>query len=177
LKSYAALIRGINVGGKNSLPMKELRQIIEGIGCRCVRTYIQSGNVVFQSDSSTAVLAEEIAGEILRLRGFKPHVLVLEKSEFKCVVDNNPFPQDDSDPKALHLGFLDSAPSNPDLQELEGLRAPSERYELVDRVFYLLAPDGVGRSKLAAKSEKVLGVAMTDRNWKTVGKIMSMLEE
>lgn len=177
MKSYVALIRGINVGGKNSLPMKELTQAVEDIGCHNVRTYIQSGNVVFHSAATAARLSEEIADEIVRRRGFKPHVLVLEKSEFKRAVDNNPFPEGGSDSKALHLGFLDSVPSSPDLQALEALRVPSERFELMGRVFYLLAPDGVGRSKLAAKSEKALGVPMTDRNWKTVSKIVSMLDE
>lgn len=175
--SYVALIRGINVGGKNSLPMKELIAALEGIGCSNINTYIQSGNVVFHNTSPAALLTEEIAAEILRRRGFKPHVLVLERSEFERAVDNNPFLESESDPKALHLGFLDSVPLSPDLQSLQAVRAPSEKFELIGRVFYLLAPDGVGRSKLAVKSEKSLGVPMTDRNWKTVSKIMSMLEE
>jgi uncharacterized protein (DUF1697 family) len=174
---YVALIRGINVGGRSSLPMKDLTEVLDGIGCRSVNTYIQSGNAVFQSASTAARLAREIANEVDRRRGFKPHVLVLGKSEFKQAVDDNPFPEGESDPKALHLGFLDSVPSSPDLQNLETLRTSSERFQLIGRVFYLFAPDGVGRSKLAAKSEKLLGVPMTGRNWKTVGRIMSMLEE
>ncbi len=176
MKSYVALIRGINVGGRNSLPMKELVAVLQDIGCSNVETYIQSGNVVFQSNSAAERLTEEIATGIFRHRGFRPHVLVLEQAEFERAIDNNPFPEGESDPKALHLGFLDSVPSNPDLQGLQAVRAPSERFELIGRVFYLFAPDGVGRSKLAAKSEKALGVPMTDRNWKTVGRIMSMLE-
>jgi uncharacterized protein (DUF1697 family) len=92
-------------------------------------------------------------------------------------VDINPFPEGESDPKALHIGFLDSVPSNPNLQVLETLKIPSERFELIDRMFYLFAPEGVGRSKLAARSEKMLGVTMTDRNWNTVCKILSMLDE
>jgi uncharacterized protein (DUF1697 family) len=174
---YVALIRGINVGGKHTLPMKELTQVLTSIGCHNVKTYIQSGNVVFQSGSSAAQLGEAIADEIVRCRSFKPHVLVLQKSEFKRAVENNPFPEGESDPKALHFGFLDSVPSSPDLHTLEALRAPSERIKLIGRVFYLFAPDGVGRSKLAANSEKALGVPMTDRNCRTVGKIMSMLQE
>jgi uncharacterized protein (DUF1697 family) len=176
MNSYVALIRGINVGGRNSLPMKELIAALEDIGCSNVETYIQSGNVVFQSVSAGERLTEEIATEIYRRRDFKPHVLVLEQSEFERAINNNPFPEGESDPKALHLGFLDSVPSNPDLQGLQAVKAPSERFELIGRVFYLFAPDGVGRSKLAAKGEKALGVPMTDRNWKTVGKIMSMFE-
>lgn len=177
MNRYAALIRGINVGGKNLLPMKDLTEILESMGCRRVKTYIQSGNLVFDSPSNVARLTEEITAGIAARRGFKPHVLVLEKSEFEMAVANNPFPEGESEDKALHLGFLESIPPNPDLVRLESLRAPSERFELVDRVFYLLAPDGIGRSKLAASSEKALGVPMTDRNWKTVRKILSMLED
>jgi uncharacterized protein (DUF1697 family) len=118
--------------------------------------------------------ARAVADEIVRRRGFKPHVLVLERSEFERAIDNNPFPEGESN--TLHLGFLDSVPSCPDLHGLEALRAPSERFELIGQVFYLFAPDGVGRSKLAAKSEKALGVPMTDRNWRTVTRIMSLLE-
>lgn len=177
MNSYVALIRAINVGGKNTLPMKELTEVLERIGCGNVKTYIQSGNVVFHSVLSAARLTEEIAAEIFRCRGFNPQVLVLEKSEFERAIDNNPFAEHESDPKSLHLGFLDSVPSSPDLQGLQALRGPNERFELIGRVFYLLAPDGVGRSKLAAKREEALGVPLTDRNWKTVGRIMSMLKE
>lgn len=177
MNSYVALIRGINVGGKNPLPMKELTHALEGIGCHNVETYIQSGNVVFYSACTAARLTEDIADEIVRRQGFKPYVVVLEKSEFKRAVDNNPFPEGVSDPKALHLAFLHAVLSSPALRDLEALRAPSERFELIGQVFYLFAPDGVGRSKLAAKREKVLGVPMTDRNWNTVSKIRSMLEE
>lgn len=176
MNSYAVLIRGINVGGNHSLPMKELTGMLQDIGCGHVKTYIQSGNVVFRSASTAAQLTRTIAAEIDRRRGFRPHVLVLEQAEFRQAIDGNPFPEGEAQPKTLHLGFLDSVPANPDLQGLEILRAPGERFALIGRVFYLLAPNGVGRSKLAAKSEKALGVAMTDRNWRTVGRIMSMLE-
>ncbi len=177
MNRYVALIRGINVGGRNSLPMKDLKQLLERIGCGQVKTHIQSGNVVFRSTSTSARLCQTIADEIEVNRGFKPHVMVLKESEFKRAIARNPFPEGESNPKALHFGFLDSVPSSPELQELEEVKAPSEKFELVGRVFYLLAPDGVGRSKLVAKRERALGVHMTDRNWNTVSAIMSMLKE
>ena len=177
MNGYVALIRGINVGGRNSLPMKELVEVLERLGCSNVKTYIQSGNVVFRATSTATRLGKEISAEIARRRGFKPHVLVLTRADFEQAIENNPFPVDDLNPKALHLGFLDSVPPAPDLRVLEDLRVPSERFELIGRVFYLLAPDGVGRSKLAAKNEKALGVSMTDRNWNTVCTIMSMLRQ
>jgi uncharacterized protein (DUF1697 family) len=89
----------------------------------------------------------------------------------------NPFPEAETDPASLHLGFLASTPKNPDLKKLDSLRKESERFYLIDNVFYLHVPEGVGRSKLAASIEKLLGVPMTDRNWRTVCKIKELAEE
>jgi uncharacterized protein (DUF1697 family) len=102
---------------------------------------------------------------------------LLEKQEFERAIRTNPFPDAESDPKGLHFGFLDSVPSTPDLKKLEALKTKSERFALINKVFYLHAPDGVGRSKLAANSERLLGCSMTDRNWRTVGKLRDMAEE
>ena len=89
----------------------------------------------------------------------------------------NPFPEAETDPASLHLGFLAAKPQNLDLQKLASLKRDSERFHLSDGVFYLHAPEGVGRSKLAAGAEKLLGVPMTDRNWRTVCKVMEMAGE
>lgn len=87
----------------------------------------------------------------------------------------NPFP--DADPAFLHLGFLGAIPAHPDLAKLAGLKTENERFQLVDGVFYLHAPDGVGRSRLAAAAERLLGVPMTDRNWRTVCRLRDMARE
>jgi uncharacterized protein (DUF1697 family) len=176
MKTYVALLRGINVGGRNSLRMSELKEILSNLGCRDVMTYIQSGNVVFRSAEDPKWIAQEAASEVHRRHGFEPRVLLLEKSQFMEAIERNPFTPPPLDSKALHLGFLGSTPSAPNLAELEALKTPTEQFSLVGRVFYLLAPDGIGRSKLAAKSEKLIGCTMTDRNWRTVTKIQSMLE-
>lgn len=177
MNTYILLLSGINVGGRNSLPMRELVVLFEDLECRNVRTYIQSGNVVLQTDKSASSLAKQISSEIKKRRGFEPHALVLQLQEFERAITANPFREAESDPKGLHFGFLDSVPSKPDLRKLETLKAKSERFQLIDKVFYLHAPDGVGRSKLAASSESSLGVVMTDRNWRTVCKIRDMVEE
>jgi uncharacterized protein (DUF1697 family) len=175
---YIALFRGINVGGKNSLPMVELVGILEGLGCQSVKTYIQSGNVVFKSNENNASgLADSISTEIKKRRGFAPFVLLLSLGEFEKILANNPFPEAEDDPKTLHVGFLASVPRQPNLRSLESLRAKSERFRLIGEAFYLHAPDGVGRSKLAANTERMLGVAMTDRNWKTASKILELAQE
>ena len=170
-----ALFRGINVGGKSSLPMKELVGILEELGCQNVKTYIQSGNVVFKVDEENITeLSDRISVEINKDRGFAPSVLLLSITELEKIVANNPFPEAQDAPQTLHVGFLAAVPRKPDLKKIESLKEKNERFQLINRAFYLHAPDGVGRSKLAANTERLLGVSMTDRNWRTVGKILEM---
>lgn len=177
MNTYIALFRGINVGGKSILRMKDLKVLLEDPGLQSVKTYIQSGNVVFRSeDRSATQLAGEIGEAIRRKRGFEPHVLLLEKEEMKSAMAANPFPAAESEPKSLHLYFLAAVPDHPDVKELESFRKESERFVLDGNVFYLHAPDGIGRSKLAARAERLIGVPMTGRNWRTVCKIMTLAE-
>jgi uncharacterized protein (DUF1697 family) len=178
MKTYIALFRGINVGGKNSLPMKELVAILENFGAQKIKTYIQSGNAVFQSDEkSLSQLSKQLTAEIKKRHGFEPHVLILGLDAIERAIEENPFPEAEADPSSLHLGFLASTPKSPDLKKLDSLKKKSERFHLSDHVFYLHAPEGIGRSKLAASTEKLLGVPMTSRNWRTVCKIMEMASE
>jgi uncharacterized protein (DUF1697 family) len=175
MNTYIALFRGINVGGKNSLPMKELVALLGNMGAKSVRTYIQSGNAVFQSaEKNPSQLPKTLAAEIKKRHGFEPYILILEVEAIKRAIAENPFPEAEADPNSLHLGFLASRPKSPNLEKLSNLKKESERFHLSDGVFYLHAPEGVGRSKLAASSEKLLGVPMTDRNWRTVCKVMEM---
>ena len=172
---YIALFRGINVGGKNTLPMKDLVGILEEMGFVEVSTYIQSGNVVFHSAKKcSSKTATEIGAKIIEHHGFEPKILLLGGQELQAAIKNNPFSTDEG--KALHFYFLDAIPKNPDLTKLEGLKSDSEEFRLDGRVFYLHAPDGIGRSRLAAAVERSMGVAVTARNWNTVSKLISMVE-
>ncbi len=178
METRIALFRGINVGGKNVLPMKELTSMLEDIGAKNVKTYIQSGNAVFQTEEADArLLAHEIRAVTGERHRFEPHVLVLTLEEFEDAVESNPFPEAESEPKTLHLLFLDSSPESPDLGSLENIKGERESFSLNDRVFYLHAPDGIGRSKLAANAEKLLGVPATARNWRTVGKVLALARQ
>jgi uncharacterized protein (DUF1697 family) len=178
MKTCIALLRGINVGGKNLLPMKELVAMLGDLGAQNVKTYIQSGNAVFVwKDKDTSQLSNQIRAEIKKRRGFDPDVLILELGDFERVIQQNPFPEAEAGPKALHAGFLAAAPERPDLKTLESLKSDSERFRLIGSVFYVHAPEGVGRSKLAAKAERLLGVPMTDRNWRTVLTLWKMAQE
>jgi uncharacterized protein (DUF1697 family) len=174
---HIALFRGINVGGKNMLPMKELVAILADLGARNVKTYIQSGNAVFVSpEKDTARLASSIGREIKKRRGFEPHVLLLTLEDLERAMRKNPFTEESIDPRTLHAGFLAAKPEKPNLKALESLKTENERFRLIDKVFYLHAPEGIGRSKLAANVERLLGVPMTDRNWRTVSRIREMAE-
>lgn len=178
MKTYIALFRGINVGGNNVLPMKELVALLQNIGSQNVKTYIQSGNAVFQSEEEDAsLLSNRISAAIKKNHGFEPRVILLELEEMEKAVGSNPFPEAESEPKSLHLHFLTSAPKDPDYATLERIKSDRERFALKDGVFYLHAPDGIGRSKLAVNTEKLLGVSMTGRNWRTVRKIMEMAKQ
>ena len=176
MNTYIALFRSINVGGKNILPMKKLIGILEEMGYKNVMTYIQSGNVVFQSiKKCTKNTAKDISAKILECHGFEPKVLLLEKSELQNSVDNNPFKSKTG--KTLHFFFLESRPQKPDLEKLLAVKSKSEEFELVKNVFYLYAPDGIGRSALASNVEKCLGVPVTARNWNTVSKLITMVKQ
>lgn len=175
MNSYIALLRGINVGGNNRLPMSELREVLAKLGLHNVKTYIQSGNVVFQSEEGgTGEWSDKISTAIGMSHGFEPRVVTLELQEFEKAAESNPFPEAEDEPKTLHLYFLASAPKDPDLSALESIKKENERFQIRDKVFYLHAPDGIGRSELAGRAEKLLGVAATARNWRSVCKIMEM---
>jgi len=155
--------------------MKQLAAVFEELGAEGVKTYIQSGNVIFRyRHTDTANLSEKIGMEIRKRFGFEPHILVITLSDLESAMRSNPFPEAESTPDSLHIGFLASTPQAPDLAKLEYLKKDSERFRLIGRIFYLHAPEGVGRSRLASGSERLLGVPMTDRNWNTVCKLREM---
>ncbi|NNC37996.1 MAG: DUF1697 domain-containing protein [Hyphomonadaceae bacterium] len=177
MTTWIALLRGINVGGNNILPMKELRALLEGEGFENIRTYIQSGNCVFMAGATDAnELADKIAGRIERMFGFKPAVLVLKRQDLQQVVERNPFATLVKDPKTMHFSFLKSPATDPDLHALEAIKIDTEQFKLIDSVFYLYAPEGIGRSKLATQVEKKLGVPATARNLRTVLKLLELAD-
>lgn len=162
------LFRGINVGGRNILPMKELKSLLETKGFENVRTYIQSGNVLFDAHQEPD---DSIRRAISSKYGFDPNIMIFEKSEFATLVEKNPFSSDIG--KSIHFFFCEGEP-NPDREKLQQLASATERFELRGNVFYLYAPDGIGRSKLAGSAEALLGVATTARNLNTVTRILDL---
>jgi uncharacterized protein (DUF1697 family) len=177
MPTWIAFFRGINVGGKSTLPMKELVPLLEERGCTDIRTYIQSGNVVFQSsEAKPEALSRRIASSIARQRGLEVGVVVLSPKQLKKAIAANPFPDAESDPKSLHVYFLADDPGGPYKHAMEKLKADTESFVFKRGVLYLHTPKGFGKSKLAAGVERATGVSATARNWKTVTKVLEMAE-
>lgn len=178
MTTWVCLFRGINVGGKNVVPMKELGVAFADLGCEQTRTYIQSGNVVFRHSGRAAPeLQEKIAAKIDRDFGFRPATVLLTVAQFQRIVEANPFPEALQEPKNLHAFFLAQPARTPDMDAIERLKSDAESVALREAVFYLHAPSGIGRSTLAQRAEKLLGVPTTARNWRTVGKLFELARE
>lgn len=175
---WVMLLRGINVGGNNLMPMKQLTVMLNELGCEQVQTYIQSGNVLLQhSQSDSQILARQITTKMHQSFGFEPKILLLTLEQFQQAAVNNPFPQAEVEPKTLHLFYLAEPVVDFDVEKLSGLKKTNETFKLIDRVFYLHAPDGIGRSKLAEKAERILAVPTTARNWNTVKKLLTLANQ
>lgn len=176
LNGWLALLRGVNVLGKNKVPMKELACALEAAGFRSVRTYIQSGNVLFRSSSDDPrALARRMARLVERNFGCKPSVVIVSRAELAAAIRANPFPGAHQDHKALHLYFLDARPKSPDIESLTRLDAGREAFALKGGVFYLWTPDGFADSVLRSRIERCLGVPATARNWRTVNELLKLL--
>jgi uncharacterized protein (DUF1697 family) len=171
---WIALFRGINVGGRNLMPMASLKTLLESIGCKNVQTYIQSGNVIFESLNAKQSLHAKIASAIEVRFGFSAQLILLTKSELENAINSNPFSHATNNPKTLHFFFMNEPPNDPDLDAIETLLCDSESCLLVGSVFYFHAPSGIGRSKAAAVAERKLGTIATARNYNTVAKLSAM---
>ena len=177
MTDYVALFRGINVGGKHILPMQELRGLLTALGCDNVKTIIQSGNAVFSAGTDPASLSLNIANAIDEKFGFSPQVLLLRLETFEAIVAANPYPEAAATPKLLHVWVLTELPDNPVIGAMNALKADSERFALMDNALYLHAPEGIGRSRLAARVDHCLGVPTTARNWRTVTKLIDLADQ
>lgn len=171
---YVLFLRGINVGGKNRLPMADLKAILADQGYQQVATYIQSGNAVLASERTLNTGDEtRLQQAILARQGFAPEVMLIHSVSWEKALANCPFDLaacegDRTVGKTLHFYFLAEVPQSPGLDALNALKKPSEVFSCLERCLYLQAPEGIGRSKLAAQVEKHLGVAATARNANTV---------
>jgi len=162
------LLRGINVGGHGKLPMAELTEILAGLAATNIQTYIQSGNAVFEGE----ITPDDISNAIKAAKGFQPRVLLLSAAKFKTIAAANPVPN--AIGNQLHIWFT-ADPFEFDVDAAETLCKSSEHIKVCEDAIYLHAPDGIGRSKLAEKIEKLAGVDCTARNLNTVNKLLDMI--
>ena len=176
--TYAALLRGINVGGSRKVPMAALRTLMESLGHGGVRTYLQSGQAVFSSGHGDEdSLARELAGAIEKEFGFSVDVIVRDHAYLKAVAEACPFPAADLEAKQLHATYF-SVPVDADrFAGIDPAAYLPEEFRLGDRALYLYTPDGLGRSKLAEQLSRprlTKGLIATSRNWNTVVKLVEM---
>lgn len=176
---WVVLLRGLNVGRANRLTMAELRDALAEAGLPGARTYLQSGNAVVDAPPGTMPddAATRVAGSVSARTGGAVAVRVLDADTLRRAVDGNPFPAAEERPTSLHLFFLSAAPASGADERLDEVAAPSEAFALRGEVLYLHAPDGIGRSKLAAGVERRLDVAATARNWRTVAALAKLVED
>ncbi|MER5775562.1 DUF1697 domain-containing protein [Streptomyces sp. NPDC002039] len=180
-RKYAALLRGINVGGNKKVPMAELRQILEDLGHHDVRTYLQSGNAVFGSaERDTTKLARALEAAIEAHFGFRVPCLVVDGDHLRAVVDSCPFPAAELEGRQLHATFCSGQPGEERFAAIDAPAFLPEEFRVGDRVVYLHTPNGLGRSKLAevlARPAVVKGLDVTTRNWNTVVKLVELTRD
>ena len=179
--THVALLRGINVGGRNRVAMADLREVVTSLGHTEVTTYVQSGNVVFTSpDADTGALVAALEQRIGERLSVRPRLVVLSRAELAAVVAANPFP-DETNPKCLHALFRgtefgpDEARAVAAAQQRAAQLGSPDEARVVGRTLFLRTPDGLGRSELAAQLART-GADTTARNWATVTKLLARLD-
>jgi uncharacterized protein (DUF1697 family) len=176
--TYIALLRGVNLGAHNRMKMDQLRQSLEGLGFVEVRTYIQSGNVVFKAArQSPSDLSRRIDQRILRDFGLSVFVISRTAAELGKAIHNNPFLREKGvDSSKLHVTFLSKAPAQSSLKKLDTLAVGGDQFRYCSKEIYLYCPNGLARTKLFGSAfERVLAVsATTTRNWRTVNTLYAM---
>ncbi len=176
MAGWVALLRGINVGGKNSLPMKELAAIFEKAGARAVVTYIQSGNVVFEAGAKEAAKLPAAVGAAIAVRhGFSSPVVLRSEAELRAVAESNPFLVAGESEELCHVAFLAARPAAKLVSALDPDRSPGDRFAVVGREVFLHCPKGYGQTKLTNQwLDSKLATVSTVRNWRTVRKLLEL---
>jgi len=176
--TYVALLRGINVGGKNKLPMKDLVEMFVEAGCGNVRTYIQSGNVIFSAaPGASARLPDLIAARISKRFGYKIASVLRTAEQIGKVISNNPFLNAGVTEEKLYVLFLAGLPASRRIEELDPDRSPPDAFKVRGQEIYLRLPNGAGRTKLTNQYfDSKLGTTSTARNWRTVTRLFELME-
>ena len=192
MASHVALLRGINVGGRNKVPMADLREVVTSLGHTGVSTYIQSGNVLFSTaDTDTAKLAAALESAIADRFGIWASVVVVSRDELAALLAGNPYP-DEPNPRLVHVVFLTAGPPEDLLDRIAAAESAAaakgsrDTAQAAGRALFLHTPDGFGTSELAQAVFRIIGapakqkkqaLAATARNWATATKLLSLCEE
>jgi uncharacterized protein (DUF1697 family) len=177
-RTHVALLRAINVGGRNALPMADLARLVAEAGCRDVVTYIQSGNIAFNATTAVAKkLPEALRAAIAAHARLDVPVIVRDAAALMAIARDNPFVRSGVDPGELHVGFLADAPTADRVAALDERRSPPDEFIVRGAEIYFRFPKGVGRSKLTvAYFDGKLATTTTLRNWRTVGALLDLLK-
>lgn len=172
---YVALLRGVNVSGKNKIQMKEFVEYLKDLRFDCIRSYIQSGNILFRfEDINEEILEMGIVELIQKKYNYDIKTLVIRKSDLQFIIENNPFK--DIDYKNLHISILKQIPDYSLQSKLEAIDFSPDKFNIINNYIYLNCPNGYGRTKLTNNYfESKLKVDATTRNWNTITKLYGMI--
>jgi uncharacterized protein (DUF1697 family) len=175
--SFIALLRGVNVGG-NVLKMNRLREVCEELGFKNTRTYVQSGNVVFESDRAAGSIAGMIEKRLAKECGIAPSVIARTRAEMQKIIAANPFLKEKGiDLSKLHVTFLAEAAGTEAKTKLAAIKAGVDEFHVAGKEVYLHCPVSYGETKLSNNTiQKTLSITATTRNWKTVNVLKEMAE-
>jgi uncharacterized protein (DUF1697 family) len=176
--TYVALLRGINLGPKNKIPMPDLEKMFVKAGCDNVRTYIQSGNVILGAALELATrLPELITAQINTRFGYKVPVMLRTAGEMLEVVRSNPFVKQGAAEDNLHVLFLAALPNPGAVKSLDPNRSLPDTFIVLGKEIYLRLPSGMARTKLTnLYFDSKLGTIGTARNWRTVNKLLELMQ-
>jgi uncharacterized protein (DUF1697 family) len=177
LTIYISLLRGINVGGHNIIKMAELKKLLETMNLHKVKTYIQSGNVLFESEQEEPQLSKRLEEEISSTFGFQVPVIVRTDDQLEQIIQDCPYSADSlAEGESVQIAFLAGEPSHEGIAHLYTFNSELEECKVKGKEVYFYFRQSIRNSKLAAQLQK-LGTAATVRNWKTVLKLAAMANE
>jgi len=179
MNTCIALLRGINVSGQNSVKMDDLTAIFRELDFTDIRTYIQSGNVIFKSTQTSCDELEKMISERILLKlGMNVKTFVFDEKSFEGIIGKNPFIADKTKEQAfLHITFLSDRPDKLLIESLQSFKLPEEEFLINNRAIYLYCPKGYGKTKLNnTLFEKKLKTVATTRNWRTVIEILKIAQ-
>ena len=172
MKTYIIILRGINVSGKNKLPMADLRELLNDLGLQNVQTYIQSGNIILDAEETKSIVCKKIKEGINSKFGYDVPVLARTVEEWKKAIDENPYANREDD-KKMYFTFLGAIPKE---KTIAVNKAAGDEYTIVNDTVYLYCEGGYGKTKLSNNLfERKLKVTATTRNYKTTMKLMEMI--